>query len=191
MDLLLYQRFAKYAVLQTVFLGGMGIATLLFRDFLLGGMFYAIVGYMFLVSILRIADFICEKGTRTLLSYGSLILALLIFITCFTSIVYARFFVKVSPVFLGTMLLYESITYFAVALCAALPWQRFILGILSILTFLGGTAVFVFTFGFGIGGIPELTLVSGVATLISCAYVLVFSNMNRKTNMVKEMEETL
>lgn len=95
MKSLLCQRFAKYAILRTIFLGGMGIALLLFPQFLFGNMFYA------------------------------------------------------------------------------------------------SGAIFVFLFGFGIGGLTGLIYVSGVATLISCVYVLVFSIIYLKTNTVKGLGKTL
>lgn len=190
MKSLFYERFAKYAILRTIFLGGMGMALLLYPEFLLNGMFYAIVGYVLLDGALRIVDFVREKESKSLLSYGSLALAILLFLVGFHSIAYARYLIQVSPVYLGTLLLFESIAYFIVAMCAAKSWQKTILAILSVMAFLGGLAVFIFTFGFGIGGIPELIYISGVASLISCAYVLVSYIIYRKTKDTRELEET-
>ncbi|UUV14167.1 hypothetical protein [Clostridioides difficile] len=170
MNLLLYKRFIKYARLQAVFLGGLGVAILLFPNFLLGSMFYVLVGYIILSGVLLIIDFIRDKTSKPIFNYGSLILASLLIIFGYNSIVFSRYLVHVSPIYLGTLLLIEAMIYFVIALCSTTFWQRSILAIFASVAFLGGMAVFIFTFGFGIGG---LTRVSGFASLISCIYILV------------------
>ncbi|HBG5345618.1 TPA: hypothetical protein KQG29_003025 [Clostridioides difficile] len=173
MNLLLYKRFIKYARLQAIFLGGLGVAILLFPDFLHGSMFYVLVGYIILSGILLIIDFIRDKTTKPIFNYGSLILASLLIVFGYNSIVFSRYLVHVSPIYLGTLLLIEAMIYFVIALCATTFWHRSILAIFASVAFLGGIAVFIFTFGFGIGGIVGLTRVSGFASLISCIYILV------------------
>ncbi len=173
MNLLLYKRFIKYARLQAVFLGGIGVALLLFPKFLLGSMFYVIVGYIILSSVLLIIDFIRDKTTKPIFNYISLVLASLLIVFGYNSIVFSRYLVHVSPIYLGALLLIEAMIYFVIALCATTFWQRSILAIFASIAFLGGMAIFIFTFGFGIGGIAGLTRVSGFASLLSCICTLV------------------
>ncbi|MCC0628030.1 MULTISPECIES: hypothetical protein [unclassified Clostridioides] len=173
MNLLIYKRFIKYARLQAVFLGGIGVALLLFPKFLLGSMFYVIVGYIILSGVLLIIDFIREKTTKSILNYGSLVLASLLIVFGCTSIVFSRYLVNVSPIYLGALLLIKAVIYFVIALCATTFWQKSILTIFASIALLGGMAVVIFTFGFGIGGIVGLTRVSGFASLLSCIYILV------------------
>ncbi|MGO1042340.1 hypothetical protein ACTPEO_06360 [Clostridioides difficile] len=170
MNLLLYKRFTKHAILRAVFLGGMGIALLIFPEFLLGGMFYVIVGYMILYGVLRIMDFILKNGAKHLFNYGSLIIAILLIVFGLHSIAFSRYLIHISPVYLGSLLLIEAVVYFVITLCVTIFWQKIILIILASIAFLGGIAVIIFTFGFG--GILGLTRVSGFASLFSCLYTI-------------------
>ncbi|MGX9755240.1 hypothetical protein ACWYRQ_03125 [Clostridioides difficile] len=172
MNLLLYKQFTKHAILRAVFLGGMGIALLIFPEFLLGGMFYVIVGYMILYGVLRIIDFILENGAKHLFNYGSLIIAILLIVFGLHSIAFSRYLIHISPVYLGSLLLIEAVVYFVITSCVTIFWQKIILIILASIAFLGGIAVIIFTFGFGIGGILGLTRVSGFASLFSCLYTI-------------------
>lgn len=115
MNLLLYKRFIKYARLQAVFLGGIGVALLLFPKFLLGSMFYVIVGYIILSGVLLIIDFIRDKTTKPIFNYISLVLASLLIVFGYNSIVFSRYLVHVSPIYLGALLLIEAMIYFVIA----------------------------------------------------------------------------
>lgn len=172
MNLLLYKWFIKHAILRVVFLGGMGIALLIFPEFLLGGMFYVIVGYMILYGFLRIVDFILENGTKHLFNYGSLIIAILIIVFGLYSIAFSRYLIHISPVYLGSLLLIEAVVYFVITSCVTIFWKKVILIILASIAFLGGISVLIFTFGFGIGGSLGLARVSGFASLFSCLYTI-------------------
>lgn len=138
MNLLIYKRFIKYARLQAVFLGGIGVALLLFPKFLLGSMFYVIVGYIILSGVLLIIDFIREKTTKSILNYGSLVLASLLIVFGCTSIVFSRYLVNVSPIYLDALLLIKAFIYFVIALCATTFWQKSILAIFASIALLGG-----------------------------------------------------
>ncbi|SNS87778.1 Short repeat of unknown function [Anaerovirgula multivorans] len=185
---LLFDKFAKFAMLRAAFWGSMGIILFALPDFLLDGMFYAIVGYMLVDGIWRIVDFvresaanhIHEKKAGSLLRYFSLVIAVLLIVVVIHSIIFRHLLIQVTPVYLGGLLLLEGILYFVIALCANTFMQRGLLVALSGITFLGGAAVLVFTFGFGIGGIPGLTKVSGAALLLACLYELVAYLVYRK-----------
>ncbi|UWD48182.1 hypothetical protein NYR90_16775 [Clostridioides difficile] len=172
MNLLLYKQFTKHAILRAVFLGGIGITLLIFPEFLLEGVFYVIAGYMILYSVLRIMDFILENGAKHLFSYGRLIIAILIIVFGLYSIAFSRYLIHISPVYLGSLLLIEAMVYFVITSCVTIFWKKVILIILSSIAFLGGIAVVIFTFGFGIGGILGLARVSGFASLFSCLYTI-------------------
>jgi TctA family transporter len=69
--------------------------------------------------------------------------------------------------------------------------QRGLLVALSGIAFLGGVAVLVFTFGFGIGGIPGLTKVSSVALLLAGLYELAAYLVYRKNAGNRSNEEDI
>lgn len=188
MSTLLFENFTKYSLLRAAFWGIMGIILFALPDFLLGGMFYAIVGYMFVDGILRIVDFVRESAANHIhekkagspLRYFSLVVAVLLIVVVIHSIIFRHLLIQVTPVYLGGLLLLEGILYFVIALCANTFTQRGLLVALSGIAFLGGAAVLAFTFGFGIGGIPGLTKVCGAALLLACLYELAAYLVYRK-----------
>ena len=157
-------------------------------EFLLDGMFYAIAGYMLVDGILRSMDFVREgvanhtheKKAGSLLRYFSLVVAVLLIVVVIHTIIFRHLLIQVTPVYLGGLLLLEGILYFIIALYANTFTQRGFLVALSGITFLGGAAVLAFTFGFGIGGIPGLTKVSGATLLLACLYELAAYLVYRK-----------
>lgn len=197
MSKLLFENFTKYALFRAAFWGAMGVILFALPDFLLDGMFYAIVGYMLVDGIWRIVDFVRESSAKNYdyekkavlpLRYFSLVVAVLLIVVVIHSIIFRHLLIEVTPIYLGGLLLLEGILYFVIALCANTCMQRGLLVALSGIAFLGGAAVLVFTFGFGIGGIPGLTKVSGAALLLACLYELAAYLVYRKNvgNRVNE-----
>ncbi|MCK9600511.1 MAG: DUF308 domain-containing protein [Sphaerochaeta sp.] len=197
MSKLLFENFTKYALFRAAFWGAMGVILFALPDFLLDGMFYAIVGYMLVDGIWRIVDFVRESSAKNYdyekkavlpLRYFSLVVAVLLIVVVIHSIIFRHLLIEVTPIYLGGLLLLEGILYFVIALCANTFMQRGLLVALSGIAFLGGAAVLVFTFGFGIGGIPGLTKVSGAALLLACLYELAAYLVYRKNvgNRVNE-----
>ena len=188
MSTLLCKNVTKYALLRAAFWGLMGITLFALPNFLLDRMFYAIAGYMLVNGILRIVDFVREdvanhtheEKAGSLLRYFSLVVAVLLIVVVIHSIIFRYLLIQVTPVYLGGLLLLKGILYFIIALCANTFTQRGLLVALSGITFLGGAAVLAFTFGFGIGGIPGLTKVSGAALLLACLYELAAYLVYRK-----------
>lgn len=164
-----FKRLGKYALLRAAFFGLMGDLTLLFPEFLLSSVFYALlVGYFLLSGILRIVRFFLCKDTRTPLSYANLAASCLILVFGVHCIVFARYLAQITPVLLSGLLLLEGAAYFAAACRASASPRRRILFLLATMTLLGALTVFVFTFGFGAGGLTGLAQVSGTALLVSC-----------------------
>ncbi|WP_207727259.1 hypothetical protein [Caproicibacter fermentans] len=188
MDAFLFEDFTKCAMLRAAFWGIMGIILFALPNFLLDGMFYAIVGYMLADGIWRIVKFVRESAANHIhdkkagspLRYFSLVIAVLLLVVVAHSIIFRHFLIQITPVYLGGLLLLEGIIYFVIALCANTFPQRGLLVFLSVIAFLGGAAVLVFTFGFGVGGIPGLTKVSGTALLLACLYELAAYLIYRK-----------
>lgn len=199
MKSLLFEKFAKFAMLRAAFWGIMGIILFTLPDFLLDGMFYAIVGYMLVDGIWRIVDFIRESAANHVpekkgvlpLRYFSLVVAVLLIVVVIHSIIFRHLLIEITTVYLGGLLLLEGIIYFVIALCANTFMQRGLLVVLSGIAFLGGAAVLVFTFGFGIGGIPGLTKVSGAALLLACLYELAAYLVYRKNVGNRSNEEDI
>ena len=57
MRFILFERFTKLSLLRAVFWLVMGVSLLLMPDFLLGGLFYVLIGYLLVNAILRIIFF--------------------------------------------------------------------------------------------------------------------------------------
>ena len=60
MSFILFERFTKLSLLRAVFWLIMGISLLLMPDFLLGGLFYVLIGYLIVNALLHIFFFACE-----------------------------------------------------------------------------------------------------------------------------------
>lgn len=199
MGKLLFENFTKYALLRAAFWGIMGMILFALPDFLLGGMFYAIVGYMLVDGILRIVDFVRESAANHIhakkagspLRYFSLVVAVLLLVVVIHSILFKHLLIQVTPVYLGGLLLIRGILYFVIALSANTFMQRGLLVALSGIALLGGAAVLVFTFGFGIGGIPGLIKISGAALLLACFYELAACLVYRKNAISRSNKEEL
>ncbi|WP_195984562.1 hypothetical protein [Clostridium sp. D33t1_170424_F3] len=170
MRMLLFEHPGKSALLRAAFFGLMGSLTLLFPEFLFSGVFYALlVGYCLLNGIFRTARFFLRKDARTPLSYANLAAGCLILVFGVHCVVFARYLVQVTPVLLSSLLLLEGAAYVAAACHAGIALRRRVLLPLAVMTLLGALAVFIFTFGFGAGGLTGLIQVSGASLLISCA----------------------
>lgn len=199
MSTLLLEHFTKYSLLRAAFWGIMGMTLFALPDFLLNGMFYAIVGYMLVDGILRIMGFVRESAVNHIrekkagspLRYFSLVVAVLLIVVVIHSILFRHLLIQVTPVYLGGLLLIRGILFFVIALSANTFLQRGLLVALSGIAFLGGAAVLVFTFGFGIGGIPGLTKVSGTALLLACFYELAAYLVYRKNAGIRSNKEDI
>ncbi|WP_018751223.1 hypothetical protein [Paenibacillus sanguinis] len=166
---LLFESYAKYALLRAAYWGVMGILLFAVPSFLFMGMFYAIIGYMLVDGILHVVNFY-KKKTGSPLRYVSLVIAVLLMAVVIHSIVFRHLLIELTPVYLGGLLLLESLLYAGITLCAHPYRKRALLGALSGMVLLSGAAVLVFTFGFGVGGISGLAKVSGAALLLVCLY---------------------
>lgn len=165
-----FEHFGKYSMLRAAFFGVMGILTLLFPDFLLSSVFYVLlVGYSLLNGILRIAGFLLRKEAKTPFSYVNLAVGCLILVFGIHCVVFARYLVQATPVLLSGLLLVEGAACFAAACRAETVLRRRLLFPLAAMELFSALSVFLFTFGFGAGGLTGLAQVSGAALLVCCA----------------------
>lgn len=176
----LFDKFAEYAMLRAVVFAVMGILTLMFSGFLLGTVFYVIVGYVLLCGIWCAADYVFwSKETKAPVRYGNLVAAVLMIAFGVFSVIYGSYLVHAAPLYLGALMLVNGFIYFIVALCAK-TGMKWLLILLSIFVLIGGCAIFIFTFGFRI--VLTLAQVSCITLLLSCSYELVVSLIYRKSN---------
>lgn len=185
MDLILLERFTRLSLVRAAFWGIMGISLLLMPEFLLGGVFYVLTGYCLVIAVLRIALFVREIIAKQLhyFSYFSLVIAILFLIAAFHFIYFRNLLNGLTPVFLGGLLMLEGILYFLIAICAATTLQRFLLIVLSGAVLFGSAAIIVFTFGFGVGGVLGITIVSGIAFLLAFLFELTALCICRKNHV--------
>ena len=172
-----FRMIAGHAAFRAALLGIMGIAALLFPDFLAGGMIYAIAAYAVLNGALGVLDFAVNRnGEKKPLSYlnaGVSVLAIVCGVLC---IVCFRYLAGVLPVFFGVLLVIEGIVHFVAAVCAK-SRLRALSVIFALLIAFGGCALMVFTFGFG--GMPTLSKLFGGLLLFSCISELLFYLMHK------------
>lgn len=180
MTFLQFKKIARWSGLRAALLGAMGLVTLLFPEFLQGSIIYAVAAYAILNGALGILDFLSGRGREE-----KHIITLNLFITAaailfgILSIVYFRYLISIMPVFLGVLLLIESVVYFIAALCAESRLKT-LLVILSLLVAGGGMALVIFTFGFG-GLEPFAKIFSGLLFL-SCVIELLLGLIYRNKN---------
>lgn len=189
MKTLLCKRFIKFSIPRILFFGVMGIVLLALPSFVLNGAFYAVVGYLVLAGIFCIVDCSRRKDKKNLLDFASIIISAILILFGINSLVFTRYLVNVSPLYFGALLLIEGMYYLIVAICGAGALQRIVLTILSIIVFLSGAGVVVFTLGFGVDGLSGLAGISGVSSILSCAYALLaylFSRGNEKRHLGRE-----
>lgn len=169
LNLLLYEKFTKHAILRAVLLGVMGVATFFFPEFLLSGMVYVIAGYVILNSALSVVNyFIREKASKASINYLNLIIGCLLIIFGILTIIYFRRLVSILPVFLGVLMMIEGAAYFVIAMCASKIKRRILIA-LAVFILIGGGVVVLTTFG----SLMTLSQVFGVFLLLSCVYELV------------------
>lgn len=188
MKSLLFEKFAKHAKLRAAFWGIIGILLFVWPEFLLGGLFYALVGYVLLDGIGRVIDFVRVRSVNYVqkrdafssLSYFSLVIAILQLVIVIHAVYFRRFLIQATPVYLGGYLLLEGIIYFVIARCAnTIPQKRFLVPC-SLIVFWGGVVILVFTFGFGVGGLHGLAIISGGASMLACFYEVAICCVCRK-----------
>ena len=179
MALLQFRKISKGAALRAVFLCIIAVVTLLLPDFLNDGIIYAIAAYAILNGILGMMDFAFCEDRNSPVDYFNLIAAGMAAICGIVCIVYDHYFVAALPIFLGLLLIIESMVYFVAALCAKRGLKGLLI-ILSVLIAAGGLALMLFTFGFG--GIITLSRMFGGLMLLSCISELLVVLMDRKWN---------
>ena len=180
MTFLQFKKIARWSGLRAALLGAMGLVTLLFPEFLQGSIIYVVAAYAILNGALGILDFLSGRDREE-----KHIVTLNLFITAaailfgILSIVYFRYLISIMPVFLGVLLLIESVVYFIAALCAESRLKA-LLVILCLLVAGGGMALVIFTFGFG-GLEPFAKIFSGLLFL-SCVIELLLGLIYRNKN---------
>lgn len=180
MTFLQFKKIARWSGLRAALLGAMGVVTLLFTDFLKGGIIYAVAAYVILNGVLGIVDFLSGRGKEEKhIAYLNLFVTIVIIVLGILSIVYFRYLVSILPVFLGVLLLAESIVYFIAALCMKSKLKA-LLVILSLLVAAGGIILVVFTFGFG--GVLSLAKIFSSLLFLSCVIELLFGLTYKNIN---------
>ena len=180
MNLNLFERFTKLSLVRAAFWLVMGISLLIMPklEFLLNGLFYMLIGYLFVNAILRTIFFARERTTvnkhnnasKSVIPYISLGIAILFVIAAVHLIIFREWLNEFTPVFLGGLLMLEGILYFVIALCAVTSLQKSLLIIISGAVFLGAAIAIAFTFGFGVGGVTVMTRILGIALLLAFLY---------------------
>jgi len=167
---LLFEIFARFAMFRATLLAIMGIVTFFFPEFLLNKMVFVIAGYAILNGALGITDYFRHKNeSQKTVHYVNIALACLLIILGTLSAVYYRYLVSILPVFLGGLMMAESIIYFVNALFSYTKAKPFLF-LITVFIMIGGIASNVFTFGFG--GIQTLSQIFGTLLLLSCVYEL-------------------
>lgn len=192
MKSLLRNRFLRHSMPRIFFFGMMGATLFVHPSFIVNGAFYAVAGYLLFVSVFGIVDRIRIKGRKSRRDYAGIIVSAVLLLFVANSLVFARYLAHLAPLCLGAFLMLEGLYYFSVSLYGPEGWQRGILAVLSILVFLSGMSVVLFTLGFGVHGLLGLSAVSGIASGLSCAYALTACLLYRgKTKRHIESEETI
>ena len=177
MTFLQFKKIARWSGLRAALLGAMGLVTLLFPEFLQGSIIYAVAAYALLNGAL---DFLSGRDREEKhIAYLNLFITAAAILFGILSIVYFRYLISIMPVFLGVLLLIESVVYFIAALCAESRLKA-LLVILSLLVAGGGMALVIFTFGFG-GLEPFAKIFSGLLFL-SCVIELLLGLIYRNKN---------
>lgn len=180
MTFLQFKKIARWSGLRAALLGAMGLVTLLFTEFLGGGIIYAVAAYAILNGVLGIVDFFSGRDKEEKhIAYLNLFVMLAVIIFGILSIVYFRYLISILPVFLGGLLLFESVVYFVAALCVKRRLKALII-ILSLLVGAGGVILVIFTFGFG--GLPPLVKILSSLLFLSCITELLIGLTYKKVN---------
>lgn len=174
MKSLMRERFLRLSFPRIFYFGMMGAVLLVVPSFVLSGTFYAVVGYLLFVSVFGIVDRVRLKGRKSLFDYGTILVRAALFFCGVISLVFARYLVKISPLYLGALLILEGLYYIRLSFCGWEGWRRGVLTVLSVLVLSGGMCVVIFTFGFGFRGLVGLAAVSGIASGLSCVYALLY-----------------
>ena len=180
MTFLQFKKIARWSGLRAALLGTMGLVTLQFPEFLQGSIIYAVAAYAVLNGALGILDFLSGRDREEKhIAYLNLFITAAAILLGILSIVYFRYLISIMPVFLGVLLLIESVVYFIAALCAESRLKA-LLVILSLFVAGGGMALVIFTFGFG-GLEPFAKIFSGLLFL-SCVIELLLGLIYRNKN---------
>lgn len=193
MTFTLFERFTKLSLIRAVFWLVMGASLLIEPDldFLLNRLFYMLIGYLFIIAVLRIIFFANEATTgseqksiqTSVIRCSSLAVAIVFVIVAIHLIIFREWLHEFIPVFLGGLLMLEGVLYFVIALCAATALQKFLLVILSGATCLTAIISIGFTFGFGVNGIAGMATVLGIALLLAFLYEIAAFLVARKNRV--------
>lgn len=178
MKLTLYERFTRFSVPRTLFFCIMGVVLLVVPSFALNGAFYAIVGYLIVAGIFGFVD--CLRRKKSWFGYVSLTISAILVLFGVGSILFARYLVHVAPLYLGALFLIEGVLYFIIAPVTPRGLKRTLLIVLSIMVFVGGAAVIVFTLGFGVDGVSGLGRVAGISSILAGVYSLIAKRVERE-----------
>lgn len=196
-----FERCRKNSAWSIIFYGVMGLITLAYSSFLMESISYAILtGYIVLLGILCLLDFPGGRSGRKETGYLNLAAGILIIVLGVHMMVFSRFLSRMTPVFLGLLLIAENIAYAAAAMIsqriamnlqqeersvkcmmernASLKDTAKMNGVPSAVfctaAVFGGMLVLIFTLGFGAGGIAGLNRVTGASFLIACIGIIAF-----------------
>lgn len=180
MTFLQFKKIARRFGLRAALLGAMGLVTLVFPEFLQGSIIYTVAAYAILNGALGILDFLSVRGGEEKhIAYLNILVAAAAILFGILSMVYFRYLISILPVFLGALLLIESVIYFIAALCADSKLKALLVS-LSLLTAGGGAALVIFSFGFG--GLQPLAKIFSGLLFLSCVIELllglIYGNKN-------------
>ncbi|MDE6739483.1 MAG: hypothetical protein K2K07_10350 [Lachnospiraceae bacterium] len=177
MFFLQFKKIARWSGLRAVLLGTMWLITFLFPEFLKGGIIYAVAAYAIFNGVLGIVDFLSGRGKEeTHIVNLNLLVMLAEIIFGILCIVYFRYLISILPVFLGVLLMIESVMYFIAAFCVKCKLKVLIV-ILSLLVGAGGVMLVIFTFGFG--GLRPLVKIFSSLLFLSCITELLISSCGK------------
>lgn len=161
-----FNEIAKYAMLRGGILAVIAAITFLYPSFLTDGMVYVIAAYSVLNGILGSMRYIGIKGNEEKRSFNlHLFLSSVSILFGILCIIYFRYAVGILPVFLGMLLIVESVVHF-IAVLNVKSKLKPVMILLSISAVVGGIALIIFTFGFG--DMKALSQIFGSLLILSC-----------------------
>lgn len=174
----LFEEFAKNSGFRALILAILGILTFIYPELIQNGMVYIIAIYVIICGVLGIKEIARNKTqSKSGISYvGVILFGLMIFLGALFMFYY-RYIVGFLPLFLGAMMVVESVVYFVVALSSKKKMKPFLI-LISLALCGGGVVTTIYSFGFG--GIVGLSHIIGVMLFVSCTYELALFLTGRK-----------
>lgn len=178
-----FKEIAKYAMLRGGILAAMATITFLYPSFLASGMIYVIAAYAILNGILGSMRYIGNNENEEKRSFNPHLfmssVSILFGVFC---IIYFRYAVGILPVFLGMLLIVESVVHFISTLNVKGKLKPVMI-LLSISSAVGGIALIIFAFGFG--DIKALSQMFGSLLILSCIEELLLHLHNQQITKSK------